>query len=239
MIPKHNGTLILYYKRVPGGSGDRYTGRFEIASDTDDWVEHFIGMSYKDVIYAASHLLNTHAITAVYFQRTERDDIGAVELGGSVLEALRNNPEEAYKSLTHQPTDETAYVEDDLSQVGKFGECVYLAIVNGYVEDPETGNMLGLAYGPKHGWRIRRDDNKASKWIPIQLIDQAVPGTTFAEKIASTKWAKAKVEDLLAQDLERYYIPRAWNVDGPWISKESLEKMWKDYSTRKGIEVCQ
>lgn len=45
----------------------------------------------------------------------------------------------------------------------------------------------------------------------------------------SDRWASVRAEELLLQDVDRFFFPREWNKPGPWITREDLEKKHKDW----------
>jgi len=234
-------TLVLSYRRMKEKRGDEYpyNGKIEVRGLETNYSESFVGWDYKRIIVRLHQLLLTHDAKKALFQRTERDDLMPVELGERLLHLLRVDPLSAYRAMLYEsaPAAGSQTAIDDVI-TGSFGEVVYLRMANGRVEDPETGAMLSLGYGPQSGWRVRRNDNNSGNWIPIQPVDDAPDGTSFAERLAFFRWARVKVQDLLAQKLERYYLPRAWNEKGPWISHMELSSRLESHLAGKKRTTC-
>ena len=230
-------TLTLYYQRLREKRDGEYPykGRIELKNDAELKTESFICWSYKKVIIRVHELMVQNQISRVLFQRTEREDISPVELGERLMQLLKDDPLSAYRAMLYEPSPMNR------SSTGcpsvPFDERVYLQMVNGTIEDPETGKMLSLAYGPSHGWRIRREDNHSAQWIPIELVDSSPDGTPFAERVAFAQWATVAIHDLLAQNFEKYYIPRGWNTKGPWISHNDLKNRLEQHLAGKK-KIC-
>lgn len=234
-------TVVLSYKRMREKRGDEYpyNGKIEVRGGASKHSESFLGWEYKKVIVRLHQLLLEHDAKKVIFQRTERDDLMPVELGERLLKLLREDPLSAYRAMLYESAPiqtSTTKVQDRAANF--FDEVVYLRMVNGTIEDPETGTMLSLAYGPQSGWRIRRNDNNSGAWIPIQPVDESPDGTSFGERLAFFRWAKVKVQDLLDQKLERYYLPRSWNTKGPWISHVELSDRLESHLAGKKRTTC-
>ncbi len=241
-------TLSLNYKRMRKMLQDGsypYSGLFELERVEGPRVvtsQPFVGWTYKQIVKRIHELMKEHSITRVIFQRTEREDILPVELGERMLHLLKTDPLSAYRAMSYEPATSTtkdapvAAGYDTLAEA--FGEDVYLKMANGRVEDPETGKWLTLGYGDKFGWRIRREDNKPETWIKIDVVDEAPDGTGFAERVAFARWAKVRVEDLLEQGFERYYLPRTWNEEGSWITHDNLKARLEKYMAEREKAIC-
>ncbi len=224
-------TLKLYYRRMREKNNGEYPYCGSVVLPTGE-KQQFIALPYKDLVVLLHEFLKKDAeINRVVFQRTERDDIMPVELGDRILKLLREDPLGAYRSMLYESAPVRTHTSPVPTEVvGKyFSDVIYLKMANGYVEDPETGQMLHLAYGVKQGWRIRRNDSKSTLWIPIDLVDDSPNEVTYMERVAMARWATVRVQDLLDQGFERYYLPREWNENGPWISHDNLKKRLDSY----------
>ena len=47
------------------------------------------------------------------------------------------------------------------------------------------------------------------------------------------RWLSLSTDQLLHTQRERYFIPRAWNTSGPWITHEDLQKKYDKYIEEK------
>lgn len=94
-----------------------------------------------------------------------------------------------------------------------FGEVVYLKLHKARVESPVDG-----------------------RWVILGALEQLL-GLRVQEALNTegdlSGWATVRVEDLLAVNTEQYFLPRAWNSTGPWISKATLREKYEAYLKEK------
>lgn len=68
------------------------------------------------------------------------------------------------------------------------------------------------------------------RWVPAGEIGVWTVGVNDA-------WGKVSVRNLLeSTETARFFLPRAWNKDGPWISAEDLRTKYDEFV--KGREEC-
>lgn len=202
-----------------------YAGAFEVG----DTKEVFDKMNFKRVIARLHEILvETPSLERVIFQRCDRPGIMPVELGTYTVDQLRTDPLSAYRSMNFNPEPTTAVT--GAVESSRFGRHIYLRVQNGMIEDPLTGEWLTLAYGTKQGWKIRAKNNRSSTWLSLHaLVDDAPEGVSSIERIAFANWALVDVEELLKHDNTHFYLPRAWNANGPWITKEELLRLYEKH----------
>jgi len=216
--------LELHYQRLHEFNIDGeypYTGFFRV----DKHEMHFASASFKELVHTMHKLLvDTDAIKRVILQRTERDDVRPFELGPTTFDLLKTDPAAAYAAMTMP-------IDTQVSGAGAgdtFGRQVYLRVANGQIEDPLTGKWLTLAYGTKQGWKIRGEGNASSEWLSLSaVVDDAPEGTKTIERLIYMRWALIDVEELLKKSSDRFYLPRAWNKNGPWITREELVALYE------------
>ena len=63
-------------------------------------------------------------------------------------------------------------------------------------------------------------------WVPVERLAPL-------SKTENPRWAVVRVETLLDKKYERYFLPRAWNTSGPWITHEDLQKKHEQYIKEK------
>ena len=212
--------IYLRYKRLHEKVAGEYpyTGTLALNAEEIDLP----ALSFRDIVQRVHEVLRAHPGTSrVVFQRTERPGIMPFELGPRTVDMLRRDPEEAYQAMnfnTEKSVQATGSGEGSV-----FSRHVYLRVENGNIEDPLSGQWLTFAYGEKLGWMIRGPGNNTSKWLPlVGLIDDAPEGAKGIERLAYTRWALLDVEELLARTNSHFYLPRPWNTNGPWITREEL-----------------
>lgn len=218
-------TVTLEYKRIHQKVNGEYPFQGAFILDTKE-REPFDSLFFSKIIGRLHELLVLYpAIDRVLFQRTDRQGIVPLELGPSTVHLVRVDPLTAYRAMNFnaEPSD----MATGAGTGAAFSRHVYVRVQDGKVEDPLSGTWRTLAYGSKQGWRIRGNTNRSATWLPlVSLIDDAPAGTSDIERIAFTRWALVDVESLLSTDSTHFYLPRPWNVNGPWITKEELQYLY-------------
>lgn len=201
-----------------------YVGKIQCP---DGEVQSFIGTDFKGLVKLLHRLLNKYeGIDEVLMQRTDSPGIPPMGLGPAMIELLKTDPLSAYRIMNF---DSSSYAHgnrelDQLADV--FGQNVYIKMAGGYAECPLTATFRPLAFGSKHGWKIRGEGNSHGAWLPlVKILDSSPDGCVGFERLAFCTWAVVKITDLIATKNTQFYLPRAWNKDGPWISREDLEHM--------------
>lgn len=228
--------LLLEYKRLSKEVDGvyPYTGKFTYKGSD----EHFIGWSFKKLVSRLSDILLSNAdIDAVVFQRVDREGILPMSLGSATIDLLRKDPLSAYRAMNFNTSHFQSEKDREHSKLARtFGPVVYVKMASGNVQCPITGEWKSLAYGVKTGWKIRGEAKTHDKWVPLlSVIDSAPEGSSGLERIAFCQWAQVDVQALLDLGCDKYYLPRNWNVGGPWIERERLEQLLKEC----GDKVCQ
>jgi len=243
-----NYVMTVYYRRrrLKNDDGEYgFDGKVVLKYEEEDaHREPFINWSFKKIVARMHEFVNEYdCVVKVIMQRTERDDVLPMELSSSMLHVLNTDPLGALRVMMHNPEQSmqsrySNFMKQKNASISKaaeeFGEDIFIRIRSGTVQDPETGEWKKLAYGERHGWRIDRGDRKPNDWLRINLIDDAPEGATFAERVAFTQWATVNVWSLLSQVFEKYYLPRGWNTEGPWIGHEELKKRAHELEERTG-----
>jgi hypothetical protein len=218
-------TLTLEYQRIHQKVDGEYP--FQGAFIIEQAREAFDSLFFKRIVGRLHELLVMYPhLTRVIFQRTDRQGIVPIELGPGTVETLRVDPLTAYRSMNFNPEPSVNITGSSIG--AEFARHLHIRVQDGKVEDPLSGSWRTLAYGSKQGWKIRGENNRSTTWLPlVALIDDAPEGTSNIERIAFTRWALVDVEALLATDVTHFYLPRPWNLNGPWISREELQHLYK------------
>ena len=229
--------LVMEYKRLTTEVNGEYpyTGKFIVPGQDP---APFIGWTFKKLVAKLSDLLNADdELDDVIFQRVDRPNIMPMGLGPQLLNLLRKDPLSAYRQMTFDPMTKKGGLHMQRERSSEhaaiaevFGRFVYLEMQKAVVLCPLTGEWKTLAYGEKYGWKVRGDGNSHGRWVPIEeLIDDSPEGSQGMERLAFCTWAKVDVKALIDLGCERYYLPRRWNVNGPWISRADLERMIEEH----------
>lgn len=67
------------------------------------------------------------------------------------------------------------------------------------------------------------------RWVPAGEIGTWTVGV-------NNRWGRVMVKNLLSTDEPRFFLPRAWNKDGPWISREALQEKYDEFCKER--EEC-
>jgi hypothetical protein len=163
----------------------------------------------------------------VYFQRTDRPGLASVKLSTSEVDELRRNPTDFAEKLTIAPifldlrdklkvtATATVNVRVGYSTLADaFGDRIYLRLVYGRFESPIDGRWV--------------------ESIPGLMCD--VPHTISSSNgatVSAPDWVSVATEHLLSLAKDRYYLPRAWNIPGPWVTHEKLSLIYNQYKKEK------
>lgn len=84
-----------------------------------------------------------------------------------------------------------------------FGDKVYIRRKSENIESPFTG-----------------------RWVTPEKAELSV-------EAHNDKWVSVEMEKLLKYRVQKYFIPRKWNPDSPWISYELLREKYDNYLKEK------
>jgi hypothetical protein len=172
---------------------------------------------------------------------------GEYKLSESTVQLLNDDPAAAIRSMSHPdrkvviprivcaPKDEL--VTQSLLRAGHetladaFGFYTYFRLKNGKIECPHDGRWkeysVVTAYNtPGVYYQGPVTDEYSTLW--------------FSPNIVNEKWARTFTKTLLdvwkKKGLSRYFLPRAWNKSGPWISHEDLKQKYETFCKER--EEC-
>lgn len=236
-------TLTLEYKRV----GHAYDGRIHLNQDGKHISRgSFEQISFEDVMARVATVLMVVYDVRVFFKRTEREGLQPVEIVGEELEELKRNPLAFAQARTME--HRVIHVRDKVQAADAievtvraghdtladaFGDELYLRRRDKKVESPMTGRWVDLD----------RDDPSEPFYIfaggVVSHGDGPEPygGTDITVREAGEQWVTTRTDELLQQEWGRYYLPRAWNESGSWISHEDLKQKYEQYLKEKSDAV--
>ena len=226
-------------------------------------IHPFVELPFYKMLAKVSEWLRKYPNAEVIFHRMERRGLKPLQLAEPLRLLLRDDPVAAIRQMDVQSGDpcerepkgigvaqnfgikHSAFRSGYDTLADAFGERVFLHMRNGMIEDPIHATMLSLAYGPKLGWMIRGEKNDSSDWLAIRLegVPDSLqhPGSSESEiveeldteSLFNCGWASVEVQDLLNTGAERFYLPRAWNKPGPWISAAALRARLEAYCAER------
>ncbi len=144
---------------------------------------------------------------------------------------LRGDPTAFINMMTPKP------VKVHVNDVGKADQKVTDAVEQMKNVVRAGADTLADAFGEIVYIKVRADQRRvedpiSGRFVPLDdlrglLLDGFGP---------QARWASLFVEDLLGLNADRYYLPRAWNKSGPWISHAELRARFDTYMKEK--ESC-
>lgn len=223
--------ICLRYKRV----GELYEGEVTIDGVLDSRFQDF---TFAQKMRQVHLLLVKSPQAVVSFVRTDSPNLQPVMLDPVMSEVLRTDPASYIQmhTIPHRVLDlrEGSQRKSVLAQrhvvppgirsghatlVDSFGDVVYLEWRGGKVEHPVTGRWV--------------ERHKLEVDSGVKIIESVQP------EGVNPGWVTVSVDNLLALrdgNATGYYLPRAWNEKGPWISRADLLVKYEQF--RKERAQC-
>lgn len=207
--------IKLKYRRV----GELYQGSLHTNSSAVD----FEGITFARMMSNLAAQIRMHDSVTVELSRAELPN-SEYRMDAETVELLRVDPAAAIRSMTHE--DRTVHVKRvrsvtppaGLLRAGHdtvaatFGDFVYAAVsATGRIECPGCGR-----------WAQRSGDVKLQ--CPNADCQLEVVGVHHGER-----WYAVPTALLVEKGSRRFYLPRAWNPSGGWISHKDLSKLFRDF----------
>lgn len=226
--------LVLTYWRRHELEGDEHL--FDANVGNPDGEVRFEGLSFEEVILRFSEFANLeqHAKSSLYIARGEVAAPGAL-LSESEADTLRKDPTAFARALSFPvsrvvlrlgsntgpavPPIKAGYA----SLADAFGDHAYLrtrAWPSPVVECPICGR-----------WKASVVDSA--------LECQCMPPKIKGEVTPDRKWFKVATRELLDAGrfiVQRFFLPRAWNPSGSWVSYEDLKAKYEAFTKER--ESC-
>ncbi len=248
-IQSEIATIVLAYKRLPELVEDEHLFSASISLQDGEgsvvFQRSLADMEFHKMMTEVSRDLRESPDAHVVLQRTERSGIAPMVLEEDTRVLLRDDPVQAIAAMNIKSGSKAGGTVvrsapspfDDAAE--EFGLRVFVRMRNGMFEDPVTGTWKTVAYSSKGKcWLIRADNNKSETWLEV-----GIPSLSLALKVddmeavgaelAKSCWATVKVEDVLQQNTNKFFLPRRWNTHGQWIGRTELRKLLDEYNNRK------
>jgi hypothetical protein len=209
---------MLSYRRV---EGDLSTGSVTFAGDSST-AANFEASDWRPMMKLFAQVIAANPLVEhVYVQRTDHGNLVTTKLTKGEVDLWRRDPIRAIESLEVPPVvidlrSERAVSsvpplragEDTVAQC--FGEVIYTRARAGGLECVGCGS-----------WR---------RYSPAFYVCRGCGTFNLHNPHKLTRWEGVLVVDLLASTtLNRFYLPRAWNPHGKWITKDQLQEMLSQY----------
>lgn len=182
------------------------------------WV--LLKTSFKEMLEQLQHILFTTTAKQIVVRRRAKTKLFEYLLEEVLVELIRSDIEEAYRRMTWTQPVAPSPKEDVLQLPGlragistladSFGDEVYILRQEDKLECPFCGR-----------WSSDSPDFTCA----------ACKGSIALK--AHGRWYSAKVEDLLASNAPRFFLPRRWNTGNTWISRSDLEELFNQWQKVK------
>lgn len=230
--------LTLYYRH---DSNDTCTGCIIVRKDEQLETYPFSCKEFHRMMSLVSKHLSISNISEMTIQRTDRDGLKPYKMEQVMVDLLRTDPVAAIHSMSvpHRTldlrgmrgldaatlreklagmmetlrTDLFVYGGASLLVVGEdtvadsIGEEVYCRRRDDHIECPGCGM-----------WVHQRDpfecDKRCGSKLPVRYME---------------RWAAFSVQQLLALNLDRYFLPRRWNPSGGYIDRDKLTELYEGW----------
>ena len=242
--------LVLRYRRV----GNNSTGELlrRVSGEEPTQWGFFTEVTFDVMINALSHLLYSNQdIERVFVERTDRANLTPYMLDQRTVELIRTDPVAAVASMTvttHAPSQvehqtKAARVKRVTPPIAAglatfadaFGESVYLKVRGHEVECPGCG--FWSAYTRPEQLDAAAIGDLVTSFVCLKkcrTLQKDSPIVLYVSKA----WASVSVEELLKTPLEGFYLPRAWNENGSWVTRLTLETKYLEYLEEKEKALC-
>ena len=245
--------IMLAYRRQPRLRGDEHVhdGHFDTCVNEEVERASFVEMTYADMFRSLSELANKFPQAKLVMRRLEQGpDSTALGLGEDTCALIRDDPEAYIAQSTLPPQRVVLHLGADAkvtegvavntirsghdTLADAFGDVVFLKqrLVEGEqkVESPTTGRWVVLecdtdgTYFCCEWWTNEFGDPEGDTDLLLPVVQEA------------EGWAGIPIDKLLSLKVERFFLPRKWNENGPWISHEELKTKYERYLKEK--EAC-
>ncbi len=219
--------ILMRYKRVD----ECYAGELQVNGAVVDLFEN---VSFAQQTRLLHLLLVKHPDAVVEMQRTDHDGLMPFFLEPHMVQLIIDDPLKYIQAHTipHRTVDlrktgrtsklaakhvvpqATTVRAGHATLADTFGDVLYLNFRNGRVEDPVTGR-----------WRPWPD---VMAELGLTVLETIVTDASTSGQY-SGGWITVRTSELLKNNVLGFYLPRAWNEDGPWIKYEALAEEYNQY----------
>lgn len=209
--------VLAYYRE-----GARYVGHVELPEGLQS---HFDTTEYAQMLQVARDVIGMYAGSGLVLQRTDRPGLLPVKLSEEQFKLLVDD----FSAYIAANTIPSRIVNSDRPRTRASALTAKYIIPSGIDAGYAT---LGQVLGDDVYFRRRADKVEhpvTGRWVTLEVLQQILPEA----KVASTEWVKVPTAELLRLATPRFYLPRAWNVEGRWILHETLRRLFNQYKEEK------
>lgn len=248
--------IILAFRRRPELTDGVHLveGYFDLKVNTAKGRNHFEDNTFEEVIKAFSALAQDVPDAELFMMRLEQKPKPiAMHLDEQQATMLRENVEAFLRTISPPPQRVVIRKTDNIavsatSAVFKaghealadaFGDEIYIRTRKWWKDERSStpvwrGEIESVFDGRWKECHTIVGINEDGKTIscPGDIYDCAISLATTFKKV-NDNWAKVNVVQLLAigekREQKRYFLPRAWNTSGPWITHGDLKKKYLEF----------
>lgn len=180
----------------------------------------FAELTFKEMLAHVSRVLLKTAAEAILIVRPTSRKTHEFLLEAQIVEALRTDLEKAENMMTWTPTAKNESKPEVLGHPSiRAGLSTLAESFSDEVFILSTVDRLECPF--------------CSLWVPaFEKFHCTNCGQEIelVHRVHEERWYLAKVQDLLASNAPKFFLPRRWNKGKTWISKEELQELsnqWK------------
>jgi hypothetical protein len=214
----------------------------------------FSGIEYRKMIAQLHDVLKNWADEEpvdVILQRTDREGLLPYKLDGATVHLIRTDPIAAVAALSvpdRSPSGAAkravahsvpivvppiAIGDDVLADA--FGDQVYFNVKGHELECPGCG-FWGIYTTPG----LLNDEERGGASFKTMFGCKKRCGCERFPVTCNKKWGYVSTKYLLEETkLAAFYFPRAWNGGKPWVTRETLQKLYDQYKEEKEQALCK
>jgi hypothetical protein len=222
-------TLTLLYRRE---GADLSTGGFYTTDETKHVIilVQFQRLTYGAMMRALATYIQSNDYSAVFTQRTDREMLPVQQMSAEEFELFKADPAAAIRrriipvqEVNLRDAQERPPLRAGLETLADaFGDNVYVRgrtrATENELECPGCGT-----------WSVVNRKGR----VPTFDCKKCRMGTTLVDFSPTGLWVGITVEELFETGVEQFFLPRAWNTYGNWISRDNLNVLYLTYLKEK------
>lgn len=225
--------VVLSYRHT---GGELSSGSIILINEiaVADVLETFQDIEYKRMLSTFAKVLRWNPGTKAGIQRTDRPGLSVMVLSDEETELFRKDPAAAIQARTVPP--QTAHIGVDKSAAMNMA----VPLTVGYDMRADFFGDVVFAKGRKHSNEHLLECPYCGYWAQASIgssVFTCMNCSSHTEAVdLQEKWAGIEVAQLLsngAANPRGFFLPRAWNKNGNWISEKELRDMYSNYLKEK------